>query len=80
MKAHEVPNVSGLTIYLMLNKTLEKECMGGCGMLCVMHVLDKFESKEATNLVNPLKCVKRMLDEFLNVMPKELPNELPPKR
>jgi hypothetical protein len=30
-------------------------------MLCEMCVLDKFEPKEATNLVNPLKCVKRML-------------------
>ncbi len=37
-------------------------------MLCVMRVVDKFEPKEATNLVNPLKCVKQMLDEFLDVM------------
>ncbi len=55
VKTHEVPN--GSTIHLMLNKTWEKECMGGCGMLCVMHVLDEFEPKEVTNLVNPLKCV-----------------------
>jgi hypothetical protein len=32
MKAHEVPSVGGLTIHLMLGKTLEKECMGGYGM------------------------------------------------
>jgi hypothetical protein len=79
MKAHEVPNVGGLTIHLMLKKALEKECMGGCGMLCVMHVLNEFEPKEATNLVSFSKCVKRVLDEFSDVMPKELPNELPPK-
>jgi hypothetical protein len=54
--------------------------MGGYGMLCVMHVLDKFEPKEATNLVSPPKCVKRMLNEFSNVMPKELLNELPSKK
>ncbi len=54
MKGHEVPNVSGYRIHLMLGKTLEKGCMGGCGMLCVMHVLDEFEPKEATNLVSPL--------------------------
>jgi len=44
-----------------------------------MCVLDEFEPKETTNLVSPLKCVKRMLDKFLNVMPKE-PNELHLKR
>jgi hypothetical protein len=80
MNAHEVPNVGGLTIHLMLGKTLEKECVGGYGMLCVMRVLDKFEPKEATNLVSLLKCVKRVLDEFLDVMLEELPDELPPKR
>jgi hypothetical protein len=75
-----MPYVGGLTIHLMLGKTLEKECLGGCGMLCVMHVLDKFKPKEARNLVSPPKCLKRMLDEFSNVMPKDLPNELPPRR
>jgi hypothetical protein len=45
-------NVGGSTIHLMLGKTLEKECMGGCGILCVMHVLDEFEPKETTNLVS----------------------------
>ncbi len=54
--------------------------MGGCGILCVMHVLDEFEPKEATNLVSHLKCVKQMLNEFLDVMPKKLPNELPSRR
>jgi hypothetical protein len=38
MKAHEVFNVGGSTIHLMLGKTLEKECMGGYGMLCVLCV------------------------------------------
>jgi hypothetical protein len=37
VKAHEVFNVSGSTIHLMLGKTFQKECMGGCGTLCVMH-------------------------------------------
>jgi hypothetical protein len=77
VKAHEVPSVGGLTIHLMLGKTLEKECMRGYGMLCVMCVLDKFEPKEATNLVNFPECVKRILDEFQDVMPDELPDELP---
>ncbi len=58
VKAHEMPNVGGSTIHLMLEKTLEKECMGGYGMLCVMRVLDKFEPKEVTNLVNLPKGVK----------------------
>jgi len=58
VKAHEMPNVGGLTIQSMLEKTLEKECMGGYGMLCVMRVLDKFEPKEVTNLVNLPKGVK----------------------
>ncbi len=75
-----MPSVGGLTIHLMLDKTFEKQCMGGCGMLCVMHVLDKFEPKEATNLVSPLNCVKQMLNKVSDVMPKKLSNELPPKR
>jgi hypothetical protein len=77
VKAHEVPNVGGSTIHLMLGKTFEKECMGGCGMLCVMQVLDEFEPKEATNLVTSPECIKQVLDEFLDVMPEELPEELP---
>ncbi len=80
VKAHEVINVGGSTIHFMLGKTLENECIGSYGMLCVMCVLDEFEPKEATNLVNFHKCVKQMLDEFLDVMPEELLNELPLKR
>jgi len=49
-------------------------------MLCVMHVLDEFEPKEAINLVSSPNCNKRVLDEFLDVMLEKLPNELPPKR
>jgi hypothetical protein len=79
VKAHEVPNVSGSTIHLMLGKTLEKECMGGYGMLCVMCVLDEFEPKEVINLVNLPKCIKRVLDKFLDVMPEKLLDELPPR-
>jgi hypothetical protein len=80
MKTHEMPSVAGSTIHLMLEKTLEKECMGSCGMLCVMRVLDEFEPKEVTKLVNVPKCVKRVLDEFSEVMPEKLPDELPPRR
>jgi hypothetical protein len=58
LKAHEMPDVGGLTIHLMLGKTLEKECMGGYGMLCVMYVLEEFEPKEVTNLVGFPKCIK----------------------
>jgi hypothetical protein len=80
VKAHEVLSVGGSTIHLMLGKTLEKECMVSYGMLCVMHVLDEVELKEATNLVSSPKCIKQVLDEFLNVMPEELPNKLPPRK
>jgi hypothetical protein len=80
VKAHEVPSVGGTTIHLMLGKTFEKQCMGSYGMLCVMHVLDEFEPKEVTNLVTSPKCIKRILDEFLNVMLEELPDELPLRR
>jgi hypothetical protein len=80
VEAHEMPSVGGLTIRLMLGKTLEKDCMGGYGMLCVMHVLDEFEPKEATNLVSSPKCIKRVLDEFPYVMLTKLPNELPLRR
>jgi len=73
VKAHEAPSVGGTSIHLMLEKTLEKKCVGGYGMLCVMHVLDEFEPKEATKVVNLHKCIKQVLEEFLNVMLKELP-------
>jgi hypothetical protein len=72
--------MGGLTIHLMLGKTLEKECMGVHGMLCVMRVLNEFEPKEITNLVGSPKCVKRVLDEFPNVMLEKLPDELPSRR
>jgi hypothetical protein len=61
----------------MLGKTWEKKFMGGYGMLCVMHVMHEFEPREATNLVSPPKCVERMLNDFLDVMPEELLDELP---
>jgi hypothetical protein len=80
VKAHEVPNVGGTTIHLMLAKNLEKECVGGYGMLCVMRVLDEFEPREATKVVSPHKCIKQLLKEFPDVMPEELPDELPPRR
>jgi len=80
VKAHEVPNVGGSTIHLMLGKALKKECIGGYGMLCVMRVLDEFEPKEITNLVNSPKCLKQVLDEFLDVMPEELLDKLPLRR
>jgi hypothetical protein len=80
VKAHEMLNVGGSTIHLMLGKTLEKKCMGGYGMLCVTRVLDEFEPKEVTNLVSSPKCIKKLLDEFPDVMPEELPDKLPPRR
>ncbi len=49
-------------------------------MLCVMRVLDEFEPKDVTNLISSPKCLKRILDEFPDVMPKELPDKLPPRR
>jgi len=73
MKGDEVPSVGGSTIHLMLGKTLEKECMKGYGMLCVICVLDEFESKEVTNLVISPKCLKQVLDEFVDVMLEKLP-------
>jgi len=76
VKAHDVPTVGGTTIHLMLGKTLEKECVGGYGMLCVMWMLNEFEPKEATKVVSLHKCIKQMLEEFPDVMPEELP----PKR
>jgi hypothetical protein len=74
VKAHEMLSVGGTTIHLMLGKTLEKECIGGCGMLCVMRALDEFEPKEATKVVSLHKCIKHVLEEFLDVMPEELPD------
>jgi hypothetical protein len=64
----------------MLGKTLEKECVGGCGMLCVMRVLDEFEPKEAIKVVSLPKCIEQILNEFPDVMPEELLDELPLRR
>ncbi len=50
-----MPKVGGSTIHLMLGKNLIKDCVEGCGMMCVV---DEFAPKEATNLINPPKCVK----------------------
>jgi len=49
-------------------------------MLCMMRVLDEYEPKEVTNLVTSPNCIKRVLDEFPNVMLKELPEDLPLRR
>jgi hypothetical protein len=80
VKAHEVPCVGGSIIHFMLGKTWERECMGGYGMMCVMRALDEFEPKETTNLVIFSKCIKRVLDEFPDVMLEELPEDLPSRR
>jgi hypothetical protein len=80
VKAHELPYVGGPTIHFLLRKAWGKECMGGYGMMCVMRVLDEFEPKEATKLVTSSKCIKRVLEEFLDVMPQKLPEYLPPRR
>jgi hypothetical protein len=45
-----------------------------------MRVLDEFELKEVTNLVTSSKCIKRVLEEFLDVMLEELHENLPPRR
>jgi hypothetical protein len=63
----------------MLGKAWERECVGGCGMMCVMRVLDEYEPKEATKLVTSAKCIKQVLEEFPDVMLEELPEDLPPK-
>ncbi len=80
VNAHELPCVGGPTIHFMLGKALERECVGGFGMMCVMRVLDEYEPKEATKLVTSPKCIKQILEKFPNVMPDELPKDLPPKR
>ncbi len=49
-------------------------------MLCVMRVLDEFEPREATKMVNLHKCVKQVLKEFPDVMPEKLLDELPLRR
>jgi hypothetical protein len=54
--------------------------MGGYGIMCVMQVLDECEPKEATKLVTSAKCIKQVLEEFLDVMLEELPEDLPLRR
>ncbi len=49
-------------------------------MICVMQVLDEVEPKEVTNVVTSSKCIRQVLEEFPDVMPKELPEDLPPRR
>jgi len=80
VKAHEMPCVGGLTIHFMLKKTWERKCVGGHGMLCVMRVFDEYEPEEATKLVTSAKCIKQVLEKFLDVMPEKLPKNLPPRR
>jgi hypothetical protein len=80
VKAHKLPCVGGSTIHFMLGKNWERECMGGYGMICVMQVLDEVEPKEVTNVVTSSKCIRQVLEEFPDVMPKELPEDLPPRR
>ncbi len=80
VKAHKLLCVGGPTIHFMLGKTWERECVRSYGMMCVMQVLDEFEPKEATKLVTSSKCIKQVLEEFPDVMPEELPKDLPPIR
>jgi hypothetical protein len=80
VKAHELPCAGGLSIHFMLGKTWKKKCVGGYGIMCVMWVLDECEPKEATKLVTSTKCIKRVLKEFLDVMPEELLEHLSPRR
>jgi hypothetical protein len=80
VKAHEVPCGSGPTIHFMLGKTWKKKCVGSHGMMCVMRMLDEFEPEEATKLVTSLECIRRVLEEFPDVMPEDLPEDLPPRR
>ncbi len=80
VKAHELPCVGGPTIHFVLGKAWERECVGGLGMMCVMQVLDEYEPKEATKLVTSPKCIKQGLEEFSDVMPEKLPEDLPLKR
>ncbi len=80
VKAHELPCVDGPTIHFMLGKPWKKECVGGHNMMCVMRVLDEFEPEEVTKLVTPPKCIKRVLEEFPDVMPEDLLEVLPSRR
>jgi hypothetical protein len=80
VKAHELPCVGDPTIRFMVGKAFKRECVGGFGMMCVMWVLDEYEPKEATKLVTSAKCIRQVLQEFPDVMPDELLEDLPPRR
>jgi hypothetical protein len=43
-------------------------------------MLDEFEPEEATKLATSPKCIKRVLEEFPDVMPEKLPEKLSPRR
>jgi hypothetical protein len=64
----------------MVGKAFKKECVGGFGMMCVMRVLDEYEPEEVTKSVTSDKCIKQVLKEFPDVMPTELPEDLPLRR
>jgi hypothetical protein len=80
VKAHELPCVGDPSIRFMVGKAFEKECVGGFGMICVMRVLDEYEPKEVTKLMTSTKCIRQVLEEFLDVMLEDLPKDLPPRR
>ncbi len=80
VKAHELPCVGDPTIRFMVGKAFKKECVGGFGMMCVMRVLDEYEPEEVTKSVTSDKCIKQVLKEFPDVMPTELPEDLPLRR
>jgi hypothetical protein len=61
----------------MLGTTWKNECVGGHNMMCVMRVLDEFELEETTKLVISPKCIRRVLEEFPDVMPEDLSEDLP---
>jgi hypothetical protein len=73
VNAHEMSNVGGSTIHLMLRKNFGKGMHGRLWHACVMRVLDEFEPKETADLVSSPKCLKQILNEFPDVMPEELP-------
>ncbi len=49
-------------------------------MLCVMRVFNEYEHKEVANLVISSNCIKRILNEFSDVMPEKLLEDLLPRR